>query len=196
MTIGVLALQGDFEAHQRALAELGVDSVQVRTAQDLARVAGLILPGGESTTMLKLLVGEDLFGPLQSFASEKPTFGTCAGAILLATETLSPSQMSLGALDITVERNAYGRQLDSSIRRLTPSPALEAEEGEGKLEAVFIRAPIIRRVGPGVETLASDGDTPVLVRKDHLLAATFHPELTSDRRVHRLFVDRIVRSSR
>lgn len=196
MTIGVLALQGDFEAHQRALAELGVDSAQVRTAEDLARVEALILPGGESTTMLKLLVGEGLFEPLRSFASEKPTFGTCAGAILLATETLSPNQLSLGALDITIERNAYGRQLDSSIRQLLASPALEAEEGEGKLEAVFIRAPIIRRVGPGVETLASDEDTPVLVRKGHLLAATFHPELTSDRRVHKLFVDRIVRSSR
>jgi 5'-phosphate synthase pdxT subunit len=196
MTIGVLALQGDFEAHQRALAELGVRSAQVRTAEDLAGVEGLILPGGESTTMLKLLVEEGLFEPLRSFVNAKPTFGTCAGAILLATETLSPSQLSLGALDITVERNAYGRQLDSSIRQLTPSPELETEGGEGKLEAVFIRAPIIRRVGSGVETLASDEDTPVLVRKGHLLAATFHPELTSDRRVHKLFVDRIVRSSR
>ena len=196
MSIGVLALQGDFEAHQRALADLGAPSLQVRTASDLESVEGLILPGGESTTMLKLLTGEGLFEPLRAFAARKPVLGTCAGAILLATETLCPSQLSLGALDVTVERNAYGRQLDSSIRKVSPSLKFQEAAGEGELEAVFIRAPIIRRTGAGVEVLASDGDIPVLVRQGRLIAATFHPELTSDRRVHKLFVDTIMRSWR
>lgn len=191
MSIGVLALQGDFEAHQRALAELDAYGVQVRTASELAAVDGLILPGGESTTMLKLLTGEGLFEPLRAFASGKPVLGTCAGAILLAKETLSPAQESFGVLDITIERNAYGRQLDSSIRRVQPSPAFVAATASGELEAVFIRAPIIRRVGDGVDVLASDGDTPVFVRQGRVLAATFHPELTTDRRVHRLFLDTI-----
>jgi 5'-phosphate synthase pdxT subunit len=195
MKIGVLALQGDFEAHQRALAELGVPSVQVRTAAELAAVDALILPGGESTTMLKLLKGEELFEPLRAFTAEKPTFGTCAGAILLAKETLSPTQDSLGVLDVTVERNGYGRQLDSSIRQVAPSAAFAKAAGEGDLEAVFIRAPIIRRAGDRVEVLAKDGDTPVLVRQGKILATAFHPELTTDRRIHKFFVDTIVRSS-
>lgn len=193
MTLGVLALQGDFEAHQRALADFGVPAVQVRTASELAAIDGLIMPGGESTTMLKLMDAEGLFEPLREFARSKPTFGTCAGVILLAAETLSPAQASLGVLDVTVERNAYGRQLDSSIRILRPAPSFEQAVGEGELEAVFIRAPIIRRAGPEVEILANDGDTPVLVRQGSILASTFHPELTSDRRVHRLFVDTIAR---
>ncbi|MEZ5362411.1 MAG: pyridoxal 5'-phosphate synthase glutaminase subunit PdxT [Bryobacterales bacterium] len=193
MTLGVLALQGDFEAHQRALAGLGVSTLQVRSASELAEVDGLVMPGGESTTMLKLMTAEGLFEPLREFALHKPTFGTCAGVILLAAETLSPSQASLGALDVTVERNAYGRQIDSSIRKVLPAAAFEQAVGEGELEAVFIRAPIIRRTGPDVEVLASDGDTPVLVRQGHILAASFHPELTSDRRVHRYFVDMVAR---
>jgi 5'-phosphate synthase pdxT subunit len=196
MRVGVLALQGDFEAHQRALAELGADSVQVRSESALATVDGLILPGGESTTMLKLLAEEGLFEPLRAFARVKPVLGTCAGAILLAAETLSPVQASLGALDITIERNAYGRQLDSSIRRVRPSAAFEQAAGPGELEAVFIRAPIVRRLGEGVETLASDGDTPVLVRQGNVLAATFHPELSADRRVHRLFLATIEQTKR
>jgi 5'-phosphate synthase pdxT subunit len=146
--------------------------------------------------MLKLLMLEELFEPLRGFTAQRPTLGTCAGAILLATETLSPSQPSLGVLDISVERNAYGRQLDSSIRRVRPSAAFEKEAGPGEIEAVFIRAPIIRRVGADVEVLACDGETPVLVRHGLRMAATFHPELTSDRRVHQLFVDTIVRSAR
>ena len=191
MQIGVLALQGDFEAHQRALADLDAYAVEVRTESELKAVEALILPGGESTTMLKLLTGEGLFEPLRDFASERPVLGTCAGAILLARETLSPAQASLGALDITIERNAYGRQIDSSIRQVQPSPAFEQATSPGELEAVFIRAPIIRRLGAGVEALASDGETPVLVRQGSLLAAAFHPELTPDRRVHRLFLDTI-----
>lgn len=196
MSIGVLALQGDFEAHQRALADLDAHTVQVRCASGLQAIEGLILPGGESTTMLRLLIEEGLFEPLAAFAREKPTLGTCAGAILLARETLSPPQTSLGVLDIAIERNAYGRQLDSSIRRVKPSRAFEDAVGEGDLEAVFIRAPIVRRIGAGVEVLASDGDTPVLVRQGSCLASTFHPELTTDRRVHRLFLATIERSKR
>ncbi len=196
MRVGVLALQGDFEAHQRALAELGVQAEQVRSAVELEDVDGLILPGGESTTMLELLTEEGLFEPLRGFAAGKPTLGTCAGAILLACETLSPTQSSLGILDITIERNAYGRQLDSSIRRVRPSEAFERETAAGELEAVFIRAPIIRRVGDGVETLAEDRKVPVMVRQQGCLAATFHPELSPDRRVHQLFLDTIERAQR
>ena len=191
MTVGVLALQGDFAAHQRALADLDAQAAQVRSASELAAADALILPGGESTTMLKLLLEEGLFEPLREFAGKRPTLGTCAGAILLAAETLSPSQPSLGLLDITIERNAYGRQLDSSIRLVQPSEAFEQAVGAGELEAVFIRAPIVRRVGADVEVLAADGDTPVLVRQGRTLAATFHPELTTDRRLHRLFLDTI-----
>ena len=178
--VGVLALQGDFEAHGKALQAAGADAVEVRTAADLDRVDGLVIPGGESTTMLKLLNYMDLKQPLIDFAKKKPVFGTCAGAILLAREVLHPQQESLDVIDLTVERNAYGRQIDSRIAKL-----------DGDLEAVFIRAPVIRRCGPGVKVLAEyDGD-PVLVEEGRHMVATFHPELSRDLRVHKLFLDKI-----
>ena len=184
MKIGVLAVQGDFAAHQRMLARLGVESVEVRRAADLKTIAGLIMPGGESTTMLKFLTEESLAEPIQAFArSGAPILGTCAGAILLAREVTGPAQPSLRLIDITVERNAYGRQVDSFVGEA------ETELTGGSLEAVFIRAPRIRRLGQGVETLARVGSEPVLVREGNIMAATFHPELGGDQRVHRLFVE-------
>ena len=185
----MLALQGDFEAHKRALARAGAAAVEVRTAAQLDGVDGLILPGGESTTMLKLLDEERLFEPLQRFGRERPIFGTCAGAILLATSVLNPAQKSLGLMDITVERNAYGRQLDSRIVRLTWGKSRNGDEAD--LEAVFIRAPIIRRIGANVTEITFYRDTPVLVTEGRHLAATFHPELTGDTRVHALFVAKL-----
>jgi 5'-phosphate synthase pdxT subunit len=183
--IGVLALQGDFEAHAKALARAGAEPVEVRTAADLKQVDGLIIPGGESSTMLKLLDIEHLLEPLREFGSRHPVFGTCAGAILLASEVMNPAQASLGLMDIGVERNAYGRQLDSRIARLTPAGL------EGDLEAVFIRAPIIRRVGKDARVLASYQGDPVLVEQGRHLVATFHPELTDDPRVHRMFLEKV-----
>jgi 5'-phosphate synthase pdxT subunit len=191
MKIGVLAIQGDFAAHGKVLAALGVEPVYLRYAAQLEEIEGLIIPGGESTTMLKLLDEERLFEPLAEFAAAKPVMGTCAGAILLAAEVTSPAQRSLGVLDIAVERNAYGRQLDSSIRRIIPSPAFAGRAGDGELEAVFIRAPIIRRIGQGVEALLVDGGDPILVEQGPHLAATFHPELSADRRVHQLFLAKV-----
>ncbi len=183
LTIGVLALQGAYEAHAQTLRMLGATPKLIRTPEDLEGVAGLIMPGGESTTMLKFLERNGFFEVLQNFVKTTPTFGTCAGAILLASHVEHPAQKSLGALDITVERNAYGRQIDSTI--LKAETALPG----GPLEMVFIRAPRITRVGPGVETLASREGFPVLVRSGHLLAATFHPELSDDLRIHKLFLD-------
>jgi pyridoxal 5'-phosphate synthase pdxT subunit len=189
MKIGVLSLQGDFAAHGRALARLGAEVVYVREPAQLAGVGGIILPGGESTTMLKLLDEEKLFEPLVEFAARRPLFGTCAGTILMAREVSQPQQRSMNLLDIAVERNAYGRQVDSSIRRLEPSEEFLRRTAPGEVEGVFIRAPIIRRVGPGVQVLARQGDDPVLIEQDHHMAATFHPELTDDDRIHRLFLD-------
>jgi len=183
LTIGVLALQGAYEAHAQTLRMLGATPKLVRTPEDLAGVAGLIMPGGESTTMLKFLERNGFFEVLQNFVRTTPTFGTCAGAILLASHVEHPAQKSLGALDITVERNAYGRQIDSTILKA------ETMLPGGPLEMVFIRAPRITRLGPGVETLASREGFPVLVRSGHLLAATFHPELSDDTRIHKLFLD-------
>ncbi|MCA2965921.1 MAG: pyridoxal 5'-phosphate synthase glutaminase subunit PdxT [Acidobacteriaceae bacterium] len=182
-TVGVLALQGDYERHLRALESAGAHPVEVRTAAELAAVDALVLPGGESTTMLKLLHREGLFEPLAAFGREKPIFGTCAGAILLATTVTSPEQESLGLVDIAVQRNAYGRQLDSRV--VTLPSAL------GDLEAVFIRAPIIRAAGPAVNVLATYNDDPVLVEQGRHLVATFHPELTVDPRVHAYFLTKL-----
>ena len=182
--IGVLALQGDFEAHEKALARAGAEPGQVRAAADLQYLDGLVIPGGESSTMLKLIEEEKLLEPLREFGERRPIFGTCAGAILLASEVVNPSQRSLGLMDIGVERNAYGRQLDSRIARLEP------EGFEGNLEAVFIRAPIIRRVGENVKVLARYQGDPVLVEQGRHLVATFHPELTEDSRIHRMFLDK------
>jgi 5'-phosphate synthase pdxT subunit len=186
--IGILALQGAYEAHAKTLLSLGVTATLVRTPSDLAapaKIDGLIIPGGESTTMLKFLERNHFLDVLTTFVQHTPTFGTCAGAILLAKDVQHPAQTSLAAMDITVERNAYGRQIDSAI--LTAPTKLPG----GPLEMVFIRAPRITRVGPQVETLATRDGFPVLVRERHLLAATFHPELSSDTRVHQLFLDLI-----
>jgi pyridoxal 5'-phosphate synthase pdxT subunit len=183
--IGILALQGDFEAHGRALARAGAEPVEVRSAQDLQKVGGLVIPGGESTTMWKLLEQENLLEPLREFGGRRPIFGTCAGAILLATDVSNPPQPSLGLMDIGVERNAYGRQLESRIATLQP------EGLEGDLEAVFIRAPIIRRVGGDVKVLATYQGHPVLVEQGRHLVATFHPELTNDARVHLMFLSKV-----
>ena len=186
--IGVLAIQGDFAAHARMLGRVGVQSVEVRCADDLEAIDGLIIPGGESTTILKLITEGDLGQPIATFARiGKPIFGTCAGAILLAREVSNPRQASLGLIDIEIERNGYGRQLDSFIDQS------ETTIEGGPLETVFIRAPRIRRVGSNVEVLASIGDEAVLVREGNALAATFHPELTEDQRVHRLFVEMVAK---
>jgi 5'-phosphate synthase pdxT subunit len=185
LTIGVLALQGAFEAHAKALAALGATAKLVRTPAELVNLDGLIIPGGESTTFLKFLERDGFLTALESFITSTPTFGTCAGAILLARNVLNPPQKSLAVLDITVERNAYGRQIDSAI--LTEPTKLPG----GPLEMVFIRAPRITHTGPQVETLATRDNFPVLVREGHILAATFHPELSSDPRVHQLFLDLI-----
>lgn len=197
--IGILALQGDFEAHARMLERLGVTEEKpqqpqtegdhwryVRRREDLQGLDGLIIPGGESTTMLKFLEDEDFWNDLRAFVQTRPAFGTCAGAILLAREVANPPQRSLAALDAAVVRNAYGRQIDSSIR-FAPS----CLTGNGDLEMVFIRAPQFRQVGPHVEVLAEESGLPVLLRDGHILAATFHPELGSDTRVHQTFLEMV-----
>lgn len=182
--VGVLALQGDFEAHCKALRNLGAEAPEVRTLSELESVDGLVIPGGESTTMLKLLDLENLFEPLKKFGQSKPIFGTCAGAILLARHVTNPEQPSLGLMDIEVQRNAYGRQIDS---RIVPI----AGEGFGDLEAVFIRAPIIRVTGPGVKVLARYQGDAVLAEEGRHMVATFHPELTADPRIHKLFLSKL-----
>ena len=191
MKIGVCSLQGDFEKHGRILQALGADFEYVAQGGQLAGIDGLILPGGESTTMLKLLDVENLFEPLLDFARSRPLFGTCAGAILMAREVTAPAQRSLGLMDITVERNAYGRQIDSFIQQIDPSQEFAERTAPGEMETVFIRAPIIRKVEKGVNVLAAVDSSPVLVEQGQHLAATFHPELTGDTRVHQLFLDKI-----
>lgn len=182
--IGVLAIQGDYAAHADALAEAGAVPVEVRKREELENLDGLIIPGGESTTMLKFLERRNLFDDIKEFCNTHPVFGTCAGAILLAREVRNPPQASLGVLDAVIERNAYGRQIDSSI--LFSDTRLPGD----KLEMVFIRAPRIIETGRGVEVLALRDGKPTLVRQGKVMAATFHPELTpDDRRVHQAFVD-------
>ena len=194
MVIGVLALQGDFDAHRRRLEELGAKVVLVKKPEQLDQIDGLIIPGGESGTFLKLL-GEAGFDRLKQFVKAKPTFGTCAGAILLAAEIENPQQAGLGALDIRIRRNAYGRQIDSSIREGKFVEDLNRDLSEPNapgglpLEMVFIRAPKILRVGGGVKVLATEGSDPVAVRQGKAMAATFHPELSADPRVHQAFLD-------
>lgn len=182
----MLAIQGDYAAHAEALRDAGADPVEVRNPEELDSLDGLILPGGESTTMLKFLERRNFFDALKEFAATQPVFGTCAGAILLAREVRHPHQRSVGVLDMVVERNAYGRQIDSTI--LTAPSSLPGEP----LEMVFIRAPRIAETGAGVEVLARRDGAPVLVRQGRLMAATFHPELSGDRRVHRLFVETVM----
>jgi len=180
MKIGVLAVQGDFEAHRRRLEELGAEVVLVRTPEQLDEINGLVIPGGESGAFLKIL-GDGGVQKLKNFVHVKPTFGTCAGAILLAKEITNPEQPGLGALDIRIRRNAYGRQINSSIR--------EGMFAGSPVEMVFIRAPKIERVGPGVEVIATDGNDAVAVRQGSIMAATFHPELSDDTRIHKAFLD-------
>jgi 5'-phosphate synthase pdxT subunit len=189
-TIGVLALQGAFDAHAKTLTALGATPKLVRVPEELAGLDGLIMPGGESTTMLKFLERNNFFDTLGAFVRHTPTFGTCAGAILLATHVEHPAQRSLCALDITVERNAYGRQNDSTI--LTAETSIPG----GPLEMVYIRAPRITRTGSEVETLATRDGFATLVRQNHILAATFHPELSKDTRVHQLFLKLVAEQTR
>ena len=179
--IGVLALQGDYDAHASALEEAGARSIPVRLPAQLAGLDGLVIPGGESSALLKLMARDGLYDALKAFAETRPVFGTCAGCILLARRVVRPEQASFGVLNATVERNAYGRQLDSTI--LAAPTTLPG----GPLETVYIRAPRIIATGPTVEVLARRDGAPILVRQGHILAATFHPELSADRRVHRLF---------
>ena len=195
MTIGVLALQGDFDAHRRRLGELGANVVLVKKPEQLDEIDGLVIPGGESGTFLKLL-GEEGFEKLKQFVRLKPTFGTCAGAILLASEVENPKQAGLGAIDIRIRRNAYGRQVDSSIRegQLLQNPL--DDKTASPLEMVFIRAPKIERVGPGVEVIATEGTDPVAVRQGTVMAATFHPELSDDTRVHQAFLELVGNANR
>ncbi len=183
VNIGILAIQGDYEAHGQSLNRLGVAHTYVRRPEDLANVDGMILPGGESSTHLKVMTEEGLFGALKDFGAKGGAFfGTCAGAILLAREVHGPAQASLGLLDIAILRNGYGRQLASDVHmgktKLRKDP----------LEMVFIRAPIIESVGQGIEVLAEDAGHPVLVREGRVMAATFHPELTEDTTVHKHFL--------
>ena len=189
--VGVLALQGDFEAHGKALAKAGAEAVEVRTPEELQSVDGLVIPGGESSTILKLLNETGLKEPLREFGEEKPIFGTCAGAILLAARVSNPLQESLELMNIDVERNAYGRQLDSRIVKLHPDDS----RLPGEIEAVFIRAPIIRAVGEGAKVLAAYNGDPVLVEQGRHLVATFHPELAGDNGVHSLFLEKIEASA-
>jgi pyridoxal 5'-phosphate synthase pdxT subunit len=185
--IGVLALQGDFDAHRIAVERAGGRAVEVRTAKELDACDGLIVPGGESTTMLKLLDIENLTEPLRQFAALKPVFGTCAGAILLAHSVTNPPQPSLDLIDIDVERNAYGRQIDSRVAQV--------DAAGQKMEAVFIRAPKILRVGPGGTILAAYNGDPVWVEQGRHMVTTFHPELTPDSRVHQRFLEKVATSS-
>ena len=184
MKIGVLSFQGDFEAHLKAVREAGAEGVQVRNRQQLLSCGKLIIPGGESTTLLKFLEIENFISPLLEFGRKHPIFGTCAGAILLARTVENPCQLSLGLMDIGVRRNAYGRQTESHTQ-ICESAALRPEA----FEAVFIRAPIITRVGSGVEVLARSNADPIWVREGIHWASTFHPELSEDRRIHRMFLE-------
>jgi len=191
MKIGILAVQGDFAAHAAALQSLGAETAEVRTVQDLEACDGLILPGGESTTQLQFLREEGLYDAIRNFAdSGHAVFGTCAGAILLATHVSNPPQASLGLLDMTILRNGYGRQLASDVFF---GPCTLKKE---PLEMVFIRGPIIESVGPGISVLAKHSGQPTLVQKGNLLAATFHPELTDDLTVHQHFLSMAAANSK
>jgi pyridoxal 5'-phosphate synthase pdxT subunit len=183
LKIGILAVQGDFEAHAAMLARLGAETAEVRTPTELEGCDGLILPGGESTTQLQFLQEEGLADAIREFAAQGGAiFGTCAGAILLATQVENPKQDSLKLLDMTVLRNGYGRQIASDV---VSGPTKLRKE---PLEMVFIRGPIIERAGPGVQVLAEYAGKPALVQHDQIMAATFHPELTDDTTVHEHFL--------
>ena len=192
-TVGVLGLQGDFEAHRDALSDVGVEPVIVRWPEQLQEVDGLVIPGGESTTLIRLMRGSGFLRPLERFhESGKAVYGTCAGAILLARRVLAPEQFSLGLIDITIRRNAFGRQRESfETEEGRAEPSIIPELGGGPLELVFIRAPRIVSCGQGVDILIRSGDEPVLVRQGFVLAGTFHPELTSGREIHGYFADMV-----
>jgi 5'-phosphate synthase pdxT subunit len=186
--VGVLALQGAFAAHEQALADAGARSRQVRTPSDLPGIDALVMPGGESTTMSRLLATSGLFDEIKARLSDGlPTFGTCAGMILLATEVLDgrPDQRSFGAIDLVVRRNGYGRQVDSF------EADLDVDGLDRPFHAVFIRAPLVVEAGPGVVVLARHDDVPVLVRQGHVTVAAFHPELTGDGRLHAQFLQEV-----
>lgn len=188
-SVGILAIQGDFAMHAKMLDRLGAQWKLVKHAEDLDQVDGLIMPGGESTTMLKMFAAEGVGAAIKDFAAKgRPIYGTCAGAILLAKDVSNPPQERLGLIDITIERNAYGRQIDSSVQS-GECPELS----DHPLEMVFIRAPIIRRVGEGVRVLGRCGNLPVLVEQGNILAGTFHPELTEDPTLHRYFLGKLNR---
>ncbi len=191
MRVGVLALQGDFALHAKALGKCGVEAVEVRKPSELDDVEGLIIPGGESTTLLKLMDAWNFTSTIETFhGAGKPIFGTCAGLIILAREVESPKQFSLGLIDVTVERNAYGRQRES----FEASGVARLDAGPIPLEMVFIRAPRIRRLGPSVQVLAEHRGEPVMARQGRVLVATFHPELTDNTTVHRYFCDLVGRA--
>ena len=210
MKIGVLALQGDFALHIKALAKCRsasrtassgevsgemaeVETVEVRKPEELEGLDGLVIPGGESTTLLKLMEEWRFVPALEKFhAAGKPMFGTCAGLILLARDVEGPSQFSLGFIDVGVERNAYGRQRES----FSAHGEVALDGAPHPLEMVFIRAPRIRRVGPGVETLARHRDEPVMAREGRVLVATFHPELTTDPSIHQYFCRMVAEATR
>ena len=185
--VGILAIQGDFSMHAKMLDAMAAPWMLVKHPQDLDEVGGLIMPGGESTTMLKIFELEGVGAAIKKFAAQgKPIYGTCAGAILLANEVSNPPQEKLDLIDIGIERNAYGRQIDSSIQT-GDCP----EIADHPVEMVFIRAPIIRRVGAGVRVLGRCGGLPVLVEQGNIMAGTFHPELTEDQTIHRYFLSKI-----
>ncbi len=193
MKIGVLALQGDFALHLKALARCGVEAVEVRKPEELEDLDGLVIPGGESTTLLKLMDEWRFVPALEKFhAAGKPIFGTCAGLILLARDVENPKQFSLGFIDVGVERNGYGRQRES----FAADGEVELDGARHPFEMVFIRAPRMRRVGPGVTTLARHRDEPVMAREGRVLVATFHPELTNDASVHEYFCRMVAEAAR
>lgn len=186
--VGVLGIQGDFALHLRSLKRIGVDSFIVRYPEELKECDGLILPGGESTTFLKLLSKTGLFDGIREFGKSHPLMGTCAGLITLAIRISNDTTRSLGLIDVEVERNSYGRQVDSFIEPIH----IPIFKNKPEFEGVFIRAPKILSLGNGVEALGYHGDVTVMVRNERVLAMTFHPELTKDGRIHRYFVDEFV----
>jgi 5'-phosphate synthase pdxT subunit len=188
---GVLSLQGDFAAHGAALSRAGAQPVFVREPEQFQEIDGLIIPGGESTTMLKLLDLMHLKEAFIEFGKTKPVFGTCAGAILMASKVSHPDQECFSMMDIAVERNAYGRQIDSRVAAIIPELEFRRRSGADRMEAIFIRAPIIRSTGPEVKVLARYHGDPVLAEQGRHLVSTFHPELTNDKRIHELFLNKL-----
>ena len=189
MQVGVLALQGAVTQHEAILSRFGLVGVPVRRSQDLSGLSGIIIPGGESTTMLKLLKSNELWDPLAEFIGTRPTWGICAGAILLAKKVTRPVQPSFEAIDIEVERNAYGRQVDSFVSALEPT---EMWPEKGSVEGVFIRAPKIATLGRSVRVLLKCRGEPVIVEEENVMVSTFHPELSDSSSVHRYFLKKMV----